>query len=137
MYRQNSPGGKTKLPSITQDKDLALISYTTLPALKMTMQSSFRVPRSKSPATRLSGPARSRSQMRPIEIEDGEYIAPVKDVTDLLGKDELIDYQNQFVSFKGMTVEAAVRTSPVTTSLSFTTMMAQALMETIFTSTFP
>ena len=30
-----------------------------------------------------------------------------KDVTDLLGKDELIDYQNQFVSFKGMTVEAA------------------------------
>lgn len=42
-----------------------------------------------------------------IEIEDGEYIAPVKDVTDLLGKDELIDYQNQFVSFKGMTVEAA------------------------------
>lgn len=42
-----------------------------------------------------------------IEIEDGEYIAPVKDVTDLLGKDELIDYQNQFVSFKDMTVEAA------------------------------
>ena len=42
-----------------------------------------------------------------IEIEDGEYIAPVKDVTDLLGKDELIDYQNQFVFFKGMTVEAA------------------------------
>ena len=35
-----------------------------------------------------------------IEIEDGEYIAPVQDVTDLLGKD-------QFVSFKGMTVEAA------------------------------
>ena len=47
----------------TQDKDGA---YTTLPALKMTMQSSFRVPRSKSPATRLSGPARSRSQMRPL-----------------------------------------------------------------------
>ena len=42
-----------------------------------------------------------------IEIEDGEYIAPVQDVTDLLGKDELIDYQNQFVSFKGVTVEAA------------------------------
>ena len=42
-----------------------------------------------------------------IEIEDGEYIAPVQDVTDLLGKDELIDYQNQFVSFKDMTVEAA------------------------------
>lgn len=42
-----------------------------------------------------------------IEIEDGNYVAPVTDVTDLLGKNELIDHQNQFVSFKGMTVEAA------------------------------
>lgn len=42
-----------------------------------------------------------------FEIEDGEYIAPVTDVTELLGKDELIDHQNQYVSFKGMTVEAA------------------------------
>ena len=42
-----------------------------------------------------------------FEIEDGEYIAPVFDVTDLLGKEELIDHQNQFVAFKGMTVEAA------------------------------
>ena len=42
------------------------------------------------------------------EIEDTDtFIADAKDVTDLLGKDELIDYQNQFVSFKGMTVEAA------------------------------
>ena len=43
-----------------------------------------------------------------FELEDGaSYIAPAKDVTDLLGKDELIDYQNQFVSFKGLTVEPA------------------------------
>ncbi len=42
-----------------------------------------------------------------FEIEEGEYIAPVTDVTDLLGKDELIDLQNQKVSFKGMTVEAS------------------------------
>lgn len=41
------------------------------------------------------------------EIEDGSYIAEAKDVTGMLGKDELIDYQNQFVSFKGMTVEDA------------------------------
>ena len=41
-----------------------------------------------------------------FEIEEGEYIAPVTDVTDLLGKDELIDHQNEYVSFKGMTVEA-------------------------------
>ncbi len=42
-----------------------------------------------------------------FEIEEGEYIAPVTDVTEFLGKDELIDYQNQFVSFKGLTVEAS------------------------------
>ncbi len=42
-----------------------------------------------------------------FEIEDGSYIAEAEDVTSLLGKDELIDHQNKFVSFKGMTVEAA------------------------------
>ena len=42
-----------------------------------------------------------------FEIEEGEYIAPVTDVTELLGADELIEHQNEFVSFKGMTVEAA------------------------------
>ncbi|MDC7287484.1 hypothetical protein NXH76_06705 [Blautia schinkii] len=42
-----------------------------------------------------------------FEIQEGEYVAPITDVTDLLGKDELIDHQNQYVSFKGMTVEAA------------------------------
>lgn len=41
------------------------------------------------------------------EIEEGSYIAEPLDVTDLLGKDELIKHQNQKVSFKGMTVEAA------------------------------
>ena len=42
-----------------------------------------------------------------FEIEDGEYIAEPLDVTDLLGTDELIDHQNELVTFKGMTVEAA------------------------------
>lgn len=42
-----------------------------------------------------------------FEIEDGSYIAPVTDVTDLLATDDLISYQNQFVAFNGMTVEAA------------------------------
>ncbi|MCR4587594.1 MAG: hypothetical protein K5682_04225 [Lachnospiraceae bacterium] len=41
-----------------------------------------------------------------FEIEDGNYVATAVDVTDLLGKDELIDRQNQLVSFKDMTVEA-------------------------------
>lgn len=50
-----------------------------------------------------------------VEITDGtfefvkgdSYIAEPLDVTDLLGTDTLIDHQNEFVSFKGMTVEAA------------------------------
>ena len=45
--------------------------------------------------------------MFPLSRQDGEYIAEPPDVTDLLGKDELIDHQNELVSFKGMTVEAA------------------------------
>lgn len=42
-----------------------------------------------------------------FEIEDGNYVAQAEDVTSLLGSDELIKHQNKFVSFKGMTVEAA------------------------------
>lgn len=40
-------------------------------------------------------------------IEGEEYIASAVSVNDLLGTDSLIDLQNQFVSFEGMTVEAA------------------------------
>ena len=42
-----------------------------------------------------------------FEIEDGNYVASAQDVTSLLGSDDLINHQNEFVSFKGMTVEAA------------------------------
>lgn len=41
-----------------------------------------------------------------FEILDGNYVASALDVTSLLGTDELINKQNMFVSFKGMTVEA-------------------------------
>ncbi len=42
------------------------------------------------------------------EILDGSYIAKAKNVTKLLGnEEELIKYQNQFVSFKGLTVTAS------------------------------
>lgn len=41
-----------------------------------------------------------------FEIEDGSYVAEAMDVTALLGTDDLINHQNKFVSFKGMTVEA-------------------------------
>lgn len=44
-----------------------------------------------------------------FEIVEGAdtFIAPALDVTELLGTEELIQHQNEFVSFKGMTVEAA------------------------------
>lgn len=40
-------------------------------------------------------------------VEGDKYVAEALDVTDLLGTDQLIDHQNQFVAFKGMTVEPA------------------------------
>ncbi len=42
-----------------------------------------------------------------FEIMEGNYIAKAEDVTSLLGTESLIEHQNKFVSFKGMTVEAA------------------------------
>ena len=42
-----------------------------------------------------------------FEIEEADpYIAEALDVTELLGTDELIAHQNEFVSFKGLTIEA-------------------------------
>ena len=42
-----------------------------------------------------------------VEVIDGaEFLATPIDVTDLLGTDELINYQNMYVVFTGMTVEA-------------------------------
>ena len=42
-----------------------------------------------------------------FELAEGSYVAEALDVTALLGTDELIAHQNEFVSFKGMTVEPA------------------------------
>ena len=40
-------------------------------------------------------------------VEDGDtFIAEALDVTELLGTDELINHQNEFVAFNGLTVEA-------------------------------
>ncbi|MBE6589167.1 MAG: hypothetical protein E7643_03225 [Ruminococcaceae bacterium] len=42
-----------------------------------------------------------------FEILEGDtYVATATDVTDLLGKDDLVKHQNKFVSFKDMTVES-------------------------------
>ena len=40
-------------------------------------------------------------------VEGDSYIAEPIDATSLLGTEELIDHQNQFAQFKGLTVEAA------------------------------
>ena len=42
-----------------------------------------------------------------FEFEEGSYIAPVKDVTDLLGTSALINYQNLPVAFKNVIVSGA------------------------------
>jgi len=42
-----------------------------------------------------------------FEILQGSFIAEPRDVTSLLGTDTLIDHQNEFVSFKGLTVESS------------------------------
>ncbi len=43
-----------------------------------------------------------------FEFAEGEeYIAPIEDMTELLGTDELIENQNKYVAFKGMTVEGS------------------------------
>ena len=39
-----------------------------------------------------------------FEIEEGSYIAPVTDVTDLVGTVSMFNYHNHFVSFNGKTV---------------------------------
>ena len=39
-------------------------------------------------------------------LEGDPYVATAKDVTEYLGTDELINYQNQLVSFEGLTVES-------------------------------
>ena len=68
------------------------------------------------------------------EIEDTDtFVADAKDVTDLLGKDELIDYQNQFVSFKGMTVESANDAGDA----FFTSGMVPVQKATTYTSMYP
>lgn len=46
-----------------------------------------------------------------FKMLDGNYIAEAVDVTALLGTDELIAHQNEFVHFTGMTVEAKTDTA--------------------------
>ena len=42
-----------------------------------------------------------------FEILEGNFIAEAEDVTAMLAEEELVNHQNEFVAFKGMTVEAS------------------------------
>ncbi len=42
-----------------------------------------------------------------FEILEGNYVAEAEDMTAMLGSEELVNHQNKFVAFKGMTVEAS------------------------------
>ena len=42
-----------------------------------------------------------------FEILEGNYVAEAEDMTALLASEELINHQNKFAAFKGMTVEAS------------------------------
>ena len=42
-----------------------------------------------------------------FEIIEGNFIATARDVTSLMGSDDLIKHMNEFVTFKGLTVDAA------------------------------
>ena len=42
-----------------------------------------------------------------FEILEGSYIAEAEDMTAMLASEELVNHQNKFVAFKGMTVEAS------------------------------
>ena len=42
-----------------------------------------------------------------LEVLEGNYVAPITDVTSVLASEDLASYMNRYVSFKGMTVVAA------------------------------
>ncbi len=42
-----------------------------------------------------------------FEIEKGKFIASAKDVTSAFGTDKFMDYANQFIALKGLTIEAS------------------------------
>lgn len=92
----------------TQDKDGAYFLYN--------MACSEEDYEKLTPGTKIQVTGYKSEWSGEIEITDAtftfvegadEFVAEPKDVTELLGKDELIDSQNQLVSFKGLTVEAA------------------------------
>ncbi|MCI8463953.1 MAG: hypothetical protein HFG25_13595 [Lachnospiraceae bacterium] len=90
----------------TQDKDGAYFVYN--------MECSEADYEKLTPGTKIKVTGYKKEWSGEIEIMDatfefgkGNYVAEAMDVTSLLGTEGLIDHQNKFVSFKGMTVEPA------------------------------
>ena len=90
----------------TQDKDGAYFVYN--------MECSEADYEKLTPGTKIKVTGYKKEWSGEIEIMDatfefgkGNYVAEAMDVTSLLVNEGLIDHQNKFVSFKGMTVEPA------------------------------
>ncbi|MBQ9748350.1 MAG: hypothetical protein IJV98_06160 [Clostridia bacterium] len=98
--------GQGKVTLYTQDKDGAYFIYnmntTQADFDKMTVGTKLRI---KGYKAEFSGEVEIIDAT--YEILDGSYVAEPKDITALLASDDLINSQNQRVSFKGMTVEAS------------------------------
>lgn len=91
----------------TQDKDGAYFVYNAVCSQsdydKLTPGTKIRV---KGYKTEWSGEVEV-AEGATFEILCGNYVAEALDVTSMLGTDDLIKHQNEFVSFKGMKVEDA------------------------------
>ncbi len=98
--------GQGKATLYTQDADGAYFIYnmncTKEDYDKMTVGTKIRV---KGYKAQFSGEVEIIDAT--YEILEGNYVAEAKDITASLASDNLIDSQNQRVTFKGMTVEAS------------------------------
>ncbi|MCM1101669.1 MAG: hypothetical protein NC079_07765 [Clostridium sp.] len=96
--------GNGKITVYAQDKDGAYFIYE--------MNCSKEDSEKLTPGTKIKVTGYKSEWAGEVEITDanfeilsGSYVAEAADVSSLLGSDELIDHQNEFVAFKGMTVE--------------------------------
>ena len=94
-----------KITVYAQDKDGAYFIYE----LPCSEEDSKKL----TPGTKIQVKGRKTEWSGEVEIADatftfmtGSYIAKAADLTSLLGTDDLIKHQNEFVSFKGLTVES-------------------------------
>ena len=98
--------GKSQASFYTQDQDGAYFLYN----MECTEEEYAQlVPGTKIKVTGFKSDWKGETEITDakFEIEEGSFIAEALDVTALLGTDELEAHKNEFVSFKGMTVEAS------------------------------